>query len=226
MMDSSSKNRTDYRGVHENVYKRLRADGEAGWSSPADRDVMCDLASRAMAMCSIQVRRSLELGCGDGGVSIALSRRGLEVHGIDIVPAAVEWGAEKADESNADANFLVGSVTRLPYRGGSFGMVLDALCSHCIIGADRKEFFSEAYRVLKTGGILVSNCMCGDPAPEVRKFFDPVTRCLVRQGISGRYIGRREDIMREVEEAGFALSEHWTEMDPEGQEELFLIASR
>ena len=88
------------------------------------------------------------------------------------MPLAIDWAKRKAKDQKSDAVFLLGGVTSLPYHSKSFDVVIDASCSHCIIGEDRVNFFSEAYRVLKKNGLFILNALCGDPQEDLMPYFD------------------------------------------------------
>lgn len=64
--------------------------------------------------------RVLELGCGEGALGAALRQRGLEVHGVEIVPAAAERAREVLDRVwNVDIE-----QTELDYPDGHFALLL------------------------------------------------------------------------------------------------------
>lgn len=71
--------------------------------------------------------RALDLGCGRGQFTPELARRGWEVTGIDLVPAAVE--AARARPTHG-AKYVVGDVTDLQARPdlGTFDFFLDIGC--------------------------------------------------------------------------------------------------
>ncbi len=197
---------TDYQGIHEQRYKQIRRDGRSGWSSDSAVQGMCDIVEEGQNKLKITRPghvKLLELGCGDGSVSLALARMGYEVSGIDIVPMAISWAEEKAQLQSLDLSFQVGSVLNLPFSDNCFDLVLDADCSHCIIGVDRGLFLANAFRVLKKGGLFVMVALCGEPEPELAKYFHRESRCLVRDGVAARYLGLPESICKEVESAGF-----------------------
>lgn len=99
----------------------------------------------------------LEIGCGAGDVSLLFAERGFQVSGIDISATAIEWAKEKASNARLKANFEVGDVTNLGrWEDGTFDIVVDGHCLHCIIGDDRSEVLKETYRVLKPNGIFYS----------------------------------------------------------------------
>jgi len=68
--------------------------------------------------------------------------------------------------------------------------------------------------------------MCNDPLEEsVKRAFDPESRCMIINGIAGRYLGLAKDVIAEVTNAGFRVK-HWEVIAPtgEGQDDLYLIA--
>jgi len=206
--------KTDYAG-HERVYRRLRVDGAAGWDKTA-----AEYAARKRLLREVvgeghspRAGRLLELGCGAGNLSLWLVRQGYEVTGVDIAPTAVAWARERAEAEGVAASFLEANVLQLDgLASKAFDFLLDGHCLHCIIGADRRRFFAEAMRLLKPGGFLLVDTMCGPVDAGRLEGYDPVTKCLVRQGVASRYFGGPEEICGEAEAAGFrVLSSRITE---------------
>ncbi len=218
--------RTDYTGIHERAYKRIIAEGRTGWSTQDSVRKSISIISRGMSKQAIHSGSVLELGCGDGSISFELEARGYMVFGIDIVPTAIEWAKRKAADRKSDAGFLIGSVVNLPYRANSFDVVVDASCSHCIIGQDRNRFFSEAYRVLKRNGLFILNALCGDPSKSLMQYFDFESRCLVRNGVSGRFYGKPSGIRREADLAGFSITDWITESNGHQDNEIVLYCTK
>lgn len=195
---------TAYLEIHEKAYKKLRSECRDSWSDPDDISERLEILGNHLSKsktdlinCSILV-----LGCGDGELALRLSEQGAAVTGIDISPTAIEWSNEKKSERRLQATFVVGSVLSLPFEEATFDLVLDDHCFHCIIGDDRKKFLSEAKRVLKPKATLFIRTMCGDmpvsAPPELRKMFDPVSRCQVHNGLAGRYYGLEGSIQDEI----------------------------
>ncbi|MDD4205786.1 MAG: class I SAM-dependent methyltransferase [Candidatus Delongbacteria bacterium] len=220
--------KTHYIG-HDGAYRYRKAKGEPGWASEEDNlkfeKVIEDSLKTA---CVPKGGKVLELGCGAGDMSLVLVAKGYEAYGIDISPTAIEWAKEKASERNLKADFRVGSVLDLcDFPDNHFDYILDGHCLHCIIGKDREKFLSEAFRVLKPGGIFFSETMCGEIRdPEVLKLFDPESRCMIRDGVAGRYIGLPEDIVEELKSAGFNLISYEVSPDPDAQDDLRIIATK
>ncbi len=183
---------------------------------------MLDVVAAGVERYGKEIGSILELGCGDGSVSLELASVGFGVSGIDIVPIAIDWANEKSLFRDVSAEFVVGEVTDLPYLDCSFDFVLDASCSHCIIGADRSRFFSEAFRVLRSNGLFILSALCGDPSGELKEYFDSASRCLIRDSVAGRFYGTAAGILEEVETAGFRVLDWYTETSEYQDEEMVL----
>jgi 2-polyprenyl-3-methyl-5-hydroxy-6-metoxy-1,4-benzoquinol methylase len=218
--------RTNYLG-HDKQYQKLRTEGKPGWSSEEDiREMLAFVEVTLLKEGLNPSGRLLELGCGDGGLSLPLARMGFETCGIDIAPTAIAWAQEKAQAQGLSIDFRIGNVLDLPYSDDFFDLVVDGHCLHCIIGEDRKKFLSQALRVTRPGGLFLVMTMCNEVSENFRTHFDPVTRCLVKEGVAGRYIGRSEDILREITEAGFRVKSSSVTVDPSHQGDLKVAATK
>jgi ubiquinone/menaquinone biosynthesis C-methylase UbiE len=223
--------KTDY-AAHDKLYKRLRAEGKPGWSTEAHIE---EKMEEGLSKHAPRSGRLLELGCGDGALSLELAEKGFEVYGVDISPTAIAWAKEKAKGRDLKAEFTVGDVLNLKeYKDRFFDFVFDGSCFHCIIGDDRKPFLESAYRVLKDGGFFHVRTICGEIwDEEALETFDKESRCLLRAGdIAYRYVGLAKDIIKEIEDGGFQILE-WEQKegcrDPEHHDygmDRLLVASR
>jgi len=96
----------------------------------------------------------LEVSCGRGGGLHALLAKAPEIHatGLDIADSAVRFCRDTYGESER-MRFVQGSALHLPFKDGSFDVVLNVEASNDY--GDRRGFFREAARVLKPNGILL-----------------------------------------------------------------------
>jgi len=198
--------RTDYLGVFESKYQRLRLEQASGYNAPELYQDSLQKVCSALDAHKIASGVALELGCGAGDLSLLLAEKGYRAYGIDISPTAISWAEEKRQAQNLDVDFRVGSVLDLPHADGFFDAVVDALCLHCIIGDDRAVLLSQVHRVLKPTGLFVVMTKCGEPKGEDYPF-DPVTRCKIENGIATRYWGLPEQLVEEIQSGGFDISE-------------------
>jgi SAM-dependent methyltransferase len=92
----------------------------------------------------------LEGGCGNGGVVLALSRRGYKVCGVDFAPRTVA----KLNENFEELNIQLGDVRNLAnFQDGQFDAYWSlGVIEHFWAGYD--EILREAHRVLAKDGIL------------------------------------------------------------------------
>ncbi len=202
--------KTNY-GGHEGAYKKRKAKGIAGWDTAEGVQETIALFTKVFQAEYVpKSGKLLELGCGAGDTALWLAEGGYDVYGVDIAPTAIAWAQEKAEKRNLKVDFQVGNVLELQnYTDDFFDFVLDGHCFHCIIGGDRKLFLESANRILKPGGFFHVNTMCGEvTSDELKKDFEPKSRCHIHKGIASRYIGLAEDIIDEIRNAGFNIL-HW-----------------
>ena len=105
--------------------------------------------------------RALDIGCGNGPLSIALAERfpQARVTGIDFWGESWEYSRDVC-ESNAAGrglservSFQQASATALPFADGTYAAVVSNLCFHEVRGVrDKREVVKEALRVLEPGG--------------------------------------------------------------------------
>ncbi|MFQ5807072.1 MAG: class I SAM-dependent methyltransferase [Phycisphaerae bacterium] len=104
--------------------------------------------------------RLLDLGCGGGQLCFEAARLGLHATGIDIADGMIELCRKQARELPQDQqdllDFRVGDVLNT----GLLTRHFDALAALGLIEylPEDTTFLSEAYRLLKPGGVLVLTC--------------------------------------------------------------------
>lgn len=93
--------------------------------------------------------RALEVGCGPGYFSAALSElHDLEVVGTDLDEREVRFAREHSAGDRVE--FVQADVTRLPFPDADFDIVLSMMVLHHI--RDWKDALGEISRVLRPGG--------------------------------------------------------------------------
>ena len=96
----------------------------------------------------------IDVGCGTGENALHLASRGLDVHGVDLVPRAIERAREKAAERKLAATFLVGDVLALEALGRTFQTAIDCGVFHVFDDADRARYVASLARALRPGGVV------------------------------------------------------------------------
>jgi SAM-dependent methyltransferase len=92
--------------------------------------------------------RTLDLGCGEGRLGRLLQSRGHRVAGVDSSPAMVRFAVTHESPEPA----VAGDAARLPFRDGSFDLVVAYMCLHDIDAMPAAV--SEIARVLAPSGRL------------------------------------------------------------------------
>jgi ubiquinone/menaquinone biosynthesis C-methylase UbiE len=102
--------------------------------------------------------RLLDAGCGTGMMALRIAARcpGCTLHGIDLSPQMIAAARRYADEQGLAIDFSVGSITCLPYPGGSFDVVITNIVYHHLDLTEKQQAVAEIARVLKPSGRYVS----------------------------------------------------------------------
>ena len=118
----------------------------------------------------------LEIAMGTGR-NLPFYPPGLSLTGIDLSPATLEIARERARALGSEVDLRVGDAQALEFPDGRFDTVVEtlALCSI----PDPVKAVSEAWRVLRPGGRLVTLDHVRSPLPAVRmgqRILDPLAR--------------------------------------------------
>lgn len=95
----------------------------------------------------------LDMGCGGGLISEALTRQGAQIVGVDASDAAIKVAKNHAQESNLSIDYQVGTAESLAQRGDSFDVVLALdVVEHV---ADLSSFLDASSKLLNKNGIII-----------------------------------------------------------------------
>lgn len=96
--------------------------------------------------------RVLDMGCGVGAGAWFMSREGLDTYGMDGSETAIEQAKAYLEKEGLNAQWAVGSITKLPYEDVFFDSLVDTGATTSNPWADCVTILEEVYRVLKPGG--------------------------------------------------------------------------
>jgi len=113
-----------------------------------------------------QVRRILDLGCGDGRHLHFYGRLGYEICGLDYAPTAIRLARQWLAEEGLSAELVCAKMTTIPWVDESFDAVICfQVINHGLIEGIRRTI-REIYRVLRDGGwLFVTVSTCKPPGP-------------------------------------------------------------
>lgn len=113
---------------------------------------------RLIGLCGISPNQNvLEIGCGTGYTSCLLAKKyQVGVAALDINPKVLEYADKRIREEGVGGRVrtIEADAHSLPFPANSFDVVLaESVLALC----DKKKVASEAYRVLKPGGVFGAN---------------------------------------------------------------------
>jgi ubiquinone/menaquinone biosynthesis C-methylase UbiE len=135
-----------------------------------------------------------DVGCGPGGHTAALRESGLDAFGVDLAPGMVEV----ARQAHPGVPFEVGSMHRLGRADGSLGGVLAAYSIIHVPRPERARVFTEFFRVLAPGGLVMLVFQIGDEQGRREEFHGH------RIGIDW-YRQQPDEVARLLRDAGFEM---------------------
>jgi SAM-dependent methyltransferase len=114
--------------------------------------------------------KALDLGCGPGRNAIWLAQQGFEVDAVDLSPAALGWGRERAAAAGVTVNFVQGSIFELDGTFAGYDLVYDSGCFHHLPPHRRVSYRWLLERVLTPAGAFGLVCFAwgemGSQAPD------------------------------------------------------------
>lgn len=98
----------------------------------------------------------LDIGCGDGWISIKAAKEGIKTWGIDSSKTAIEKAKRDARKQKVSdkVSFKVGDGLSLPFNDSMFDAMVDRGFFHHIIPSRRDDYFENILRVLKNDALV------------------------------------------------------------------------
>jgi len=101
----------------------------------------------------ISGKKVLDAACGEGGGSFLMSEKAKEVIGVDLRGEAIQFAKNNYKGNNVD--FIVGDVTKLPFKDNFFDVAVSFETVEHISENDQKKFLAELKRVVRSDGLLI-----------------------------------------------------------------------
>ena len=133
----------------------------------------------------------LDIGGAAGRYACWLARQGYEVHLVDPVPRHIEQAREASDSQPQFpiASVRAGDARQLPFEGEQADAVLlMGPLYHLVDLQDRQQALAEAFRVLRTGGLLfaagISRFASAIDGLDSGYYLDPTFRQIIDQDLT------------------------------------------
>ena len=144
--------RNEQRRVSE-YFEQMYEAGVKPWRKHGDVPLLAEFL--VLLRRSRTQQKVLDLGCGDGWVSILAARQGFWAWGIDSSSTAIAEAVRSAKEVGVGkrTHFRVGNVLHLPYEDRFFDGFIDRGLFHHILPENRERYLSQIRRVLKPASL-------------------------------------------------------------------------
>ncbi|HUK32663.1 MAG TPA: ubiquinone/menaquinone biosynthesis methyltransferase [Vicinamibacterales bacterium] len=109
---------------------------------------------RLVALAAPGGARAVDLATGTGDIAFALAAAGADVIGVDVTLRMIQLANGKKDPGSGAPSFMVGDMTALPFKGGSFDVATAGYGLRNV--PDLRAAIDEIHRVLKPGGAALS----------------------------------------------------------------------
>ena len=96
----------------------------------------------------------LDVGTGTGFFAILMTELGHAVTGVDLSPAMIDSARETAQKKNMPIDFRVMNAAQLAFPSARFDVVLSRNLTWTL--PDVRAAYTEWYRVLRRGGVLIN----------------------------------------------------------------------
>ncbi len=134
--------------------------GETGDENDWQKSIIISLAGQPG-------KRVLEVGCGDGRLVLAISRRGARAKGIDISKVAIETARQIGARQKLDVEFEAADAIELAEADQSFDFVLSSDMVEHLNPEQVVRHLQEVRRVLRPGGAYIVSLPAWEPPEKV-----------------------------------------------------------
>lgn len=148
-----------------------------GWFGPLNDELGQTLIHQVLAQHypHLQPQTILDMGCSVGHSTLpyASAYPDAQVTGIDLGASLLRYAAARASVLGETVHFAQQNAECTEFADRSFDLVVSHILLHEMPGAARQRVFSESYRLLKPGGVMVhlESQLFLDPPSLVARYF-------------------------------------------------------
>ena len=162
----------------------------------------------------------LEFGCGTGSTAIAHATYVKHILATDISPKMIEIAKEKADVNDVEnVTFKVATIEALDAADGAFDAALGLSLLHLL--EDWEAAIAKVHKLLRPGGVFVSNTVCLGDKMKWFGFIGPIGRVLGLMPLVR--IFTKNELEESLISVGFEIEYVW---QPDDGRVVFIVARR
>lgn len=171
-----------YEHEHREAYARIKREGLDHWNDLHEPAAGYDHFPNRTFLGTVlpQVTRDarprvLEYGCGTGPAACYLAERGYEVHGIDLVPDAIDIARRRSAERGLRIRFEVADVCAWGEGSERYDVVLDSFCLQSIVMDDDRATVLDGvrHRLRPQGRYVLSTAVYSPDRTYGEDHYDP-----------------------------------------------------
>lgn len=132
--------------------------GEHGWPATEPERFVVEFLKKNKR--SLEGKRLLDIGSGEGRHTIAAAMSGLKAYGMDYQLLAIKKakGLSREEKITGSLDFIAGDVFSIPFKDGSFDILIDYGVLHHIKKSDAYGYIYRLPLLLKDKGYLILSC--------------------------------------------------------------------
>ncbi|NJM33807.1 MAG: class I SAM-dependent methyltransferase [Rhodomicrobium sp.] len=198
------------------------------WDRIAERYAKQPIADEAAYRRKLQITQSylrpdmdvLELGCGTGSTALIHAPFVKHIIATDASKKMIEIAQRKADEAGAaNVTFRRISAEEFSAPDASFDVILGLSLLHLV--EDRQAVMAKILKLLKPGGVFVSNTACLGDTMGYFKLIAPVGYWLGLLPLVRVF--KTNEFVRDLKAAGFSIEQQW---QPGRGKAVFIVAKK
>ena len=163
----------------------------------------------------------LEFGCGTGGTAIAHAKHVSHVDAIDISGNMLDIArAKSAAAGTSNITFTQGTLIEFNAAPNQYDVILALNVLHLL--PDRQATMAEVARILKPGGIFISDTAClGNSRLRFLSWIAPIAKWLGL--LPDVFVFKDDELVAELTANGFTVENQWRNKKGIG---VFIVASK
>lgn len=146
----------------------------------------------------------MEFGCGTGSTAIRHAPFVKHILATDFSEKMLEIAKEKVKKSGINnISFQQSSIDEFQAADGSYDVIMGMSILHLL--KDKKAAIKKVHKLLKPGGLFISNTVCLGDNMKFMKYLAPIGKFL---GLTLKVFST-DELVNDLQEAGFVIEYNW-----------------